>query len=325
MPNKKKSFREIAALCGISVSTVSRLANGITESTGEKTEHVLALLREEGYEIKTPIRRSELKNISLIVADLSNEIFNRITITLSQLLAEQSYTLSIYIAHGNAEALLDTCIARKDAAVIFMGLVPCDFQKDSPIPVIHIMAGLDVSYRGECYRILSDDYVGGQLAARKMLSQNRRHPLILNIRHAVSHSNIRIDGFLEEYRKAGIEIPPSDIYPADPSKSSYSDALDAVSYLWTKGVDYDSIYATSDWRAYGAISALRNMNVSLNDVMVVGYDGTKISRYGTHPYPSVQQNPELIATTAVRLLLDLIGGTLPEQQVWFIPVQMSRV
>ena len=114
----------------------------------------------------------------------------------------------------------------------------------------------------------------------------------------------------------------SDIFPADPGKSSYTDALDTVSYLWTKGVEYDSIYAGSDWRAYGSICTLHSLGV--RNVRVVGFDGSQISRFGTYPFPSVQQNPELIAAASVRMLTDLMNENTPEQNSVFVPVQLSH-
>ena len=322
MTGKKKSFREIARLCNVSASTVSRLANGITGASGEKADLILSYLQNEGYEVKTPAQDRSEKTVSLIVSDLTIEIFNRITTALSRLLAEQNYTLAIYISRGNTQELIDSCIRRRDAALILMGLSQETFQIESPIPVVQVMGYTDIRYRNEIYGVFSDDYVGGQLVARKLLSHGCTHPLVLNIRYSLFTVIKRIEGFLDEYKKAGIAIPETDIYPADPGKSSYSDALDTVSYLWTKGVDYDCVFAASDWRAYGAISALRNMGIS--DVTVVGYDGSQISRYGTYPFPSVQQNPDLIAAAAVRLLFDLLNGRTPEQKSVVIPVQMSH-
>lgn len=323
MQKKKKSFREIARICGVSVSTVSRIANGSGSMSGKKADIILSYLKAEGYEIIGDNSQSTRKNICLIVSDLTNEILNRIVSKISELFVKDGYSLSVFVDNNDADTLFKEAMLRNDSGIILIGASKIPLKTQSLIPAIHIMTNHIVNYKNNCYCVNSDDYVGGQLLAKYLLKYNRLHPLILNNHFSSSTASYRIKGFVAEYKSAGIEISLSDIYDADSNKSAYLSAADTINYLWTKGIQYDSIFAASDWRAYGAVSALDNMCINVpNDVTVVGYDGSRISRYCDHPFPSIEQNPELIASTAEQLMVNLIHHKTPEKSMYYIPVQM---
>ena len=168
---------------------------------------------------------------------------------------------------------------------------------------MHILSGQGrVSYKGQKYTVSSDDYVGGQLAAQELILQGCRKPLILNSRYMHSSISPRVQGFIKEFADAGI-----------PEKE-----------IWTKGDVFDCIFACSDWRAYGALVALRNRKIHVpEEVKLIGYDGILISHYSEHPLTTIQQNPDMLAEAAANTLLSLIEGGNPESDI-LIPVQIQK-
>ena len=322
---KRKSFREIAKECNVSPATVSRIANGIGSFREETRNLVMSCLIREGYEKEKKEKSTSSGHIALVATDLHNEIFCSITSHMRDYLADHNYLLSIYIENQDQNELMNEILDRDIEGLAVLSSSYQPLQLSSPVPAVNILASQSqASYKGKIYRINSDDYVGGQLAATELLRSGCRKPLILNSRYMHSSVSPRVLGFLDEHAKVGIAKEEIIIYDAEPSKSSFNSAHDAVSYLWTKGEEFDCIFACSDWRAYGALVALRNMNIEVPAQMkLIGYDGILISHYSEHPLTTIQQNPDMLAKAAADTLLSLIEGGAPETDI-DIPVQIQK-
>ena len=322
----RKSFREIAKECNVSAATVSRIANGIGSFKAETKELVLSHLLREGYEVNGQEDSPELRNVALIATDLSNEIFCRIISHIRDDLMKNDCLLSIYVERENQEYLMDQLLQTRAEGILFLSSPYQPLDYNSPIPAVHILGNdrSHITYKGKRYSVSSDDYVGGQLAARELLRSGCKRPLILNNRYLHSSISPRVQGFINEFEKEGTSRDEILIYEAEPSKSSFNSANDAVSYLRTRGDRFDCIFACSDWRAYGALVALNNMHLQVpEDIKLIGYDGILISHYSQHPMTTIQQNPDMLAASAVANLLSLMKGEEAEEAT-LIPVQIQK-
>ncbi len=322
---KRKSFREIARECNVSPATVSRIANGIGSFKEETKNRVMSCLVREGYIEEKKEEAPAFRKIALIATDLNNEIFCRITSHMRDYLRERNYLLSIYIESQNQNDLVNEILKSPIEGLAILSSSYQPLQLDSPVPAVTILASQSqVTYQGKEYKVNSDDYVGGQLAAAELIRSGCRRPLILNSRYMHSSVSPRVHGFTDEFLKIGVARDDILIYEAEPSKSSFNSARDAVSYLRTKGELFDCIFACSDWRAYGALVALANMDIEVPDqVKLIGYDGILISHYSEHPLTTIQQNSDMLAESAAGTLLSLIEGE-PAQTDIYIPVQIQR-
>ena len=323
---KRKSFREIAKDCNVSPATVSRIANGVGSFKEETRSLVVSHLIINGYEIdsENETKATALKNIALIVTDLNNEIFCSIIAHLRSYLLERDCLLSIYVENQDQGYLTEQLLKSQVQGIIFLSRPLEALAFESPVPAVQVLSESNqITYRGKRYTVNSDDFVGGQLAAQEFLRGGCRRPLILNNRHTHSSVSPRIKGFLYEFENAGISTEDIMIYEGDRNKSSFNSANDAVSYFWTRGDEFDSIFACSDWRAYGALIALKNKNIPVPErIKVIGYEGILISRYSQLPLTTIQQNPDMLATAAADKLLSLMKGEEPEQET-YIPVQIQ--
>ena len=321
---KKKSFREIARSLNVSPATVSRIAAGIGSFSEETRQTVLSALAAEGYSPQAE-KEPSAPAIAAVVTDLSNELYNNILTCLTRYLGRKGYLLRIYLENQSQEELITHLQSEQPAGIILLGTPLEKVRAESFVPLIQVLSSSAVSYQGKVYRIFSDEYVGGRLAARLLLEKGCHRPVILNNRHTQSSESRRIRGFKDEWdAEAGSS---GDIYIHDGElfKSAFNSAHDIVSYLLAKGQDFDSIFACSDWRAYGALVALRDMNVPVPEkVRVVGFDGERVSRYCDQPFATIQQNPDMIATEAMQMLLSLIDGREVEKESRLVPVQVQR-
>ena len=321
---KKKSFREIARSLNVSPATVSRIAAGIGSFSEETRQTVLSALAAEGYSPQAE-KEPQVPAIAAVVTDLSNELYNNILTCLTRYLGRKGYLLRIYLENQSQEELIAHLQSEQPAGIILLGTPLEKVRTESFVPLIQVLSSSAVSYQGRVYRIFSDEYVGGRLAARLLLEKGCHRPVILNNRHTQSSESRRIRGFKDEWDAEAGSSGDIYIHDGEPFKSAFNSAHDIVSYLLAKGQSFDSIFACSDWRAYGALVALRDMNVPVPEkVRVVGFDGERVSRYCDQPFATIQQNPDMIATEAMQMLLSLIDGREVEKESLLIPVQVQR-
>lgn len=102
-----------------------------------------------------------------------------------------------------------------------------------------------------------------------------------------------------------------------------SESHQMIRYLVTKGVQFDGVFAVSDWRALGTYLALTEQGIKVpEEVKIIGYDGVSIASRTVLNITSVQQNIELIAQNAADLLLKQINHEEIKEKRVIIPTHI---
>ena len=326
---KRVSLREIARLCNVSATTVSRIANGTGSFTEETRRLVLDTMAREGYKLKDSVAEVYKPIIGCLVSDYTNEVFTDRLAVIERYFREKDVTLLTCETHRDPD--LEAELARQLHRMGAVGIIAatasvglCD--NPPPIPIIYMDLLSDQIINDEnAYLVSSDDYVGGQLAAQELYHKGCRKPLILNIRYVPHSVNRRIQGFLHNFEEHGVHIDEERILPPDLNKSSFDSAKDLIAYHRAKGTDFDSVFACSDWRAYGALVALRNMGARVpEDVKIIGYDGIRVSRYCDMPITTIQQNTESLCLAVCEMMWSLINHQEVAQRQVLVPIRLQE-
>ncbi|MCF0135840.1 MAG: LacI family DNA-binding transcriptional regulator [Lachnospiraceae bacterium] len=323
---KRVSLRTIAKMCGVSPATVSRIANGSGDFSEKTRTLVLETMRREGY-FKTEDSMSGMpaSAIAVLITDISNEYFAAMLPVITDYFTEKNLRTAIHLLGSDSRknaALLKSLQSSGVAGIIVIGTTRLDLT-DAGVPNVYL-ASFPLDNESRRYTVRSDEFVGGQLAAQELLRRGCKDPIVLFNRFINPDISPRLQGFLYEFESQGIKIPQEKVFMADTSKTSFDSARDMVSYLWTKGVPFDSIFACSDWRACGALVALQSIGVRVpEDVSIVGYDAIHLSRCLNPSITSVRQNVPNLARSACDMLWKLMCGEEPENPNIQIPVDLQ--
>ena len=102
------TIKEIARLCGVGVSTVSRAINNHPDINPETKEKVLEVIREYNYYPNNSARnlkRSASSTIAVLVKGVSNPFFGSIIQVLEQEIKHKKYTFVLQHVEENEDEI----------------------------------------------------------------------------------------------------------------------------------------------------------------------------------------------------------------------------
>jgi len=129
---------------------------------------------------------------------------------------------------------------------------------------------------------------------------------------------LRRQGFEEAMKNAGIEIQSGDIVSAD--SFLFKDGLKCAEKMLSASDRPTAIFAANDEMAAAVVMSANRLGISVPDELsVVGYDNTSISKTIWPELTTVAQPFELIANEAVRLVSDNIERDLSVSETRVLP------
>jgi LacI family transcriptional regulator len=332
MSNKTISIKEIARLANVSVATVSRVINNNGRFSPETGKKVQAIIDKYGYTTNMAaksLRMSKSKTIGIIVPNINNEWFSQVVLDIEKFFFERNY--SVFICNTSQDDDKEISYFKSLDAKLVDGIICISGREDVPINVIKrnipiVCIDRKPKDNSEAFYVESDHYHGGYLATKELLDKGCKDILIVSRNRTLSVNKQRLEGYKQALSEYHIPIRDELILLLDRDSSNYEGAKKAVGEIVDKGIHFDGVFATNDWRAYGALIALSERNIKVpGQVKIVGFDDITISRYCYPPLSTIQQNTELLCDKASNLLLSLMEGTHINNDIRHITIPVSLI
>ena len=120
------TIKEIAKMAGVSIATVSHVVNKTRYVSPELTKKVEQVIFETGYINKIQNNRYKFgrqSRVAFVLPTISSTVYAQLANTMTDLLAQEGYILSVYVSHDNEEYekhILMSLLADKNIAGIFL-------------------------------------------------------------------------------------------------------------------------------------------------------------------------------------------------------------
>ena len=316
MAQKSISIKEIAKMANVSVATVSRVINNNGRFSKETKEKVEALIKEYGYTTNIAaksLRTSKSKTIGLIVPNIDNAWFSQLALAIEKHFFDNNY--SVFICNTSQDEQKEIAYFKSldskmvDGIICISGIeeIPTHFlSRDIPIVCIDRKP----KDHSEAYYVESNHYSGGYQATEELINQGCKNIVILSRNKSLSVNRQRLKGYLD-----------------DANQANYEGARQAIDKLIKSGIPFDGIFATNDWRAYGALVALQENNIKVpEEVKLIGFDDIFIASTSHPSLSTIKQNTPALAKTACDLLLNLMNNENTEelQKRYILPIEVVR-
>lgn len=322
------SIKDISKQAGVSVATVSRVINKTGRYSKETEERVLRIIRENNYEpnlIARGLRVQKMKNVGIIVPDITNEFFMKLVYEIEKNLFAQGY--QTFLCNTDEDEVLERKRAQmmtmqNACGLIFLSGGGADMSYlSNDIPTVFIDRFPDEIHENYCL-ISSDNIQGGYLATKELIDRGCRNILLVTSRKQISAYMDRFEGYVRALMQGGMDA--GDIHVSYLNRLHYQDAYEEMNRILDEGgFCYDGIFAESDWLALGCYKALEEHGISIPEqVKIVGYDDISITAFNSVPLTTVRQQVDEIGKLAAEHLLRILNGGECGENIVRVPVYL---
>jgi len=317
--NPVLTSRDIARICGVSQSTVSRVLSSHPNVSAKTREAVTLVLKETGFVPNASarsMRTHRTKSIGVVVSTPVNQYGLEVMGHVHKNIASSGLHLSVWLADEDGNAL-DALQALRERSVD--GLIYTTAADQMPELEAAIDAGAAIVLMGRTMRGVGTDTIAGansQGGARvaEYLVQNGKRKIALVGGRAFSPGREIEDGFRRRLKGLGVALNGERVIYGDLFYASGQEALDK---LWQEDDKPDAVFCVNDLIAYGVVDAARVRGIRIpEDLWVIGYNDIQMSTWAAYDLTTVRQPMEQLAELSVRLLMKRIddGPSGPPQR-----------
>lgn len=316
--NKDATLKDVAKLAGVSLGTASKVINNIhtRDVSREKVEQAMKELNYKPNFIARSLKTNVTNTIGVIVSDISNPIASKIVTGIESVCRELNFSSMIYDTGMSKKVELEAINIFKNKMVDgilytshTMSKDVADSFKKNNIPTVLISTEYPDKY---FQSTIIDNQKASMDAVEYLISKGHRNIAFLS--GPLDDPNAgypRFAGYSEALKKHDI--------PFDENKVVFDgyrmkDGYNAVKKLFNqiKIDEITAIFCASDEKAFGALRALAEENVSVpKQISIMGFDGIPLTDYSTPKITTIEQPLFELGAEGMKLLY----GKITENKV----------
>lgn len=320
------SIKDVAKEAGVGVGTVSRALNGtgyVSSATRKKIEKVVQKLNYTPNELARNLYRNRSGIVGVIVPDLDHPFFSCLVKHIEMELYKQGYKTMVCNAVGisdREQEYLDM-LERNIVDGIITGSHCLDGEeyRKQERPIVSI----DRDFGPKIPIVGSDHAMGGRLAAELMIRNKRKKVLQISGVSPYIFANERHLAFKEVLEEHGVEVlnvvMDWNIFQWEIFYKTAKNILNEYS-------DIDGIFS-GDLGVVACMNVARQKGIKIpEDLCLIGFDATDITRMVYPNITAIKQNIELLAEISVNTLLDQIEQrkSVPHRQSLNVDIQYGE-
>lgn len=310
------TIEEVAAVAGVSRSTVSRVVNGSTAVSSTALESVQRAIAELNYVPNRAARSLASRQthaIALVVPEdttrfFGDPFFAAIVSGINARMGKSDYVLNMIIASDDpgdktANYLRSGSV---DGAIIVSHHTSDTFIDRIADAVPVVFGGRPVRLREHDHYVDVDNVRGGRDAAAYLVEQGRRRIATITGPLTMPAGVDRLEGYRQALAEAGLE-------PAAVEDGGFTadGGADAMRRILERGQP-DAVFVASDLMARGALSVLTTAGLRVpHDVAIIGFDDSPVATSVTPQLTTMRQPSFAQGEHMAGMLLDLLAGGEP--------------
>ncbi|MGY3704635.1 LacI family transcriptional regulator [Vagococcus martis] len=304
----KITIKEIAAISGVSTTTVSQILNNKGQRFSEETrKRVLKAVEEYDYNpdyfAKNMVHR-ESKTVGMIVPDVTDLFFSKVIEGVEDYFNKKDYMILLCNSRHSAEKEKDYIKQLQNRSVAGILLAsPNSLKLESDLkgsPYILIDRGLNTRTEGN---LLVKEYSGVYQAIQHLIDNGHTRVGMLTNESGYYEMTERFDAYYQCLKDNNIEYNPDFI--ADGPVTIEGGYLAAKGLLEKQVIT--ALCCGNDQMAIGAYRAAYELGLTIpKDLSVIGFDDLEISAFLNPPLTTVKQPAFDIGYTAAQYLLQEI-------------------
>ena len=306
------TIKDVAALAGISYTTVSHVVNKsrpVSEEVRIKVEAAIKTLDYVPSAVARSLKAKTTATIGLLVPNSLNPYFAELARGIEDYCERNGYCVILCNSDDNPDkqrsylrVLLEKRIDGLIVASAGGDAVLAEGLAAVRTPMVIVDRGLE-GVNADMVRI--DHEYGAYLATRHLLELGHRDIATIGGPASTSVAQMRLAGFCRALREAGIEVPGERMLESDfTSTGGY-----AAAALLLETNPPSAIFAGNDMIGIGVLRAAAERNIRVpSELSVIGFDDIQMSRYVSPALTTVGQSILQLGEMAAEVLLRRIAS-----------------
>lgn len=332
IPMEEITIRDVAQICGVGVSTVSRAINNHPDISPETRQMVMQVIKEHNYipnNSARNLKRQTAKAIAVLVKGIDNSFFHEMIRDIEEEIKKRKYTMVLQHVKSSEDEVnvaLQLVKEKRLKGIIFLG--GCFVHNEEKlsqlqVPFVLSTAGavaLDERKVKYCSVSVDDEKESYRLVNYLIQAGHRDIAIICEKAERDSISTLRLEGYKRALKEHQIPIRQELILTMRPEIQDYSleNGYAVTEEFIRKKIPCSALYAISDIMAIGAQKALADAGFRIpEDISLVGFDGVKIGNYMTPSLTTLKQPAEEMAQETARLMFEMITQKVKGQHKIF--------
>lgn len=320
-------MRDVAALAGVSLKTVSRVVNGEAGVSPELAERVRTASEQLDFRPNlgaSNLRRTDgrTRTIGLLVNDVANPFSSALHRAVEDVARARGFAL--LAASLDEDADRERQLTAALAARRVDGLIVTPTSADHSYLHTERRAGTAVVFvdripagiEADCVVVDNED--GAASATHHLLDHGHRAIAFLGDLAEIGTERQRHDGYVRALREAGVRIAPAlvrhDLHSPEAAESAVAAMLDSDR-------PPTAIFAAQNLLTIGAIRALRARDLH-HRIAVVGFDDFLLADLLQPAVTVVAQDPAAIGALAAELLFSRLDGDARPAATHVLPTRL---
>jgi LacI family transcriptional regulator len=312
-------MRDVAALAGVSIKTVSRVVNqeaGVSADLAARVQDAIRSLDYHHNTTASTLRRANQRTatIGLVLHDVGNPFSSALHRAIEDV--ARGHRTLVFAVSSDLDAAredqhLRALISRRVDGIIAVPSSDGNLSKllrlDRPTVFVD-RPGLGLAADS----VVSDNRSGAMAAVRHLAAHGHRRIAFLGDLHSIWTANERYLGYVEGLATEGLRLDKQ-LVRQDVSSSALAEQ--AVHELLAHAQPPSALFTGQNLITIGAIRALQRLGLQ-QQIALVGFDDIVLADLLAPPVSVIAQNPPQIGKTAAELLFSrLEGDTRPPQQI----------
>ncbi len=324
------TIKDIARICGVGVSTVSRALNNHPDINPETRTKIMEVVEEYNFIPNNSARNLKItdsKTIAILVKGISNPFFMKMIKVMEDEIQRKKYSLALHHVDANEDEVdvaIELVKEKRLRGIIFLGgYFTHTKEKLERLQVPFVLSTITMTngYMGNYSSVAVDDVK----ESYKMVDYLCRlgHTKIATITACEQDESIgklRNKGYELALADNHIKLDNKLVYYMDDAIDSYTmeNGYAVMKQILASGEDFTAVYAISDTLAIGACKAILESGRRIpEDVSVAGFDGIDMSYFYSPTITTVQQPFEAMAKETVTVLFNVIRKKTEHQHKIF--------
>lgn len=304
------TIKDVAKRAGVSISTVSRVLNGLDRVNDDTKEKILRVIEELNFtpnNIAASLVTKKTKMIGIVVPEIINSFYSAVIHGVEEYAKANGYNTLIFSLNNDPQQELDMC--NGVVSMIVDGLITLPITKDLSIydtfdcPIVLVDRYLPGYNKPS---VVIDNFGGTYLLTQHLIEKGHRKIGLINGPKTFNVGQEREAGYLQALRDNGIIPEARYQYEGEWYEST---GQQGTRYFVGLSDPPTALLCTNNLICMGAIQELYDTQKKIGeDISIVGFDDNVLAKF-VSPKVTVIDRPTVeMGRESAKILLDLIEG-----------------